>query len=415
MKNIITVAVILVLVIGVVVSLYTVASHEPTPRESLLLGFLLFTCSAFLTWLCTHLYSQRTMAQAIDAVRKEYEGNLRTYAKQAAEKVLNLSSQLDRLAATLELALKQISVSDSHADGTTSILLLRNQIHNTIFVLETLRAANDNSLSDWRGVIGEEIQKQHGLEQQIDDMREKLESLQTLQYQLEGTMNTETQMEMMEDRIQEVQQELEQKIGQLPFVSWRRQKIRRRRKVGVVCIACDSSTEIMIKTKPGSRRYWRCPSCKTFHDIVTQEGDDYDFNLAETEVVEVECVLCHSKHQLSLPLYPGVTLRTECPECDLSFDVARSKEGVKCCANPKKNLPEKFISKIRVLLPPRSNWEQGIHKRIAEKLGVSNGIVTQAITILIERGEVEAAPEGILDHSSVDDTPSSEPSTFKDM
>ena len=76
--------------------------------------------------------------------------NLRTYALKAAEKVNNLSEQLNRLSLYLEDDLQEES---NYSESSNQ------RIISAIHMIAMLKSVNDTSLSDWQGVIGEEIEE----------------------------------------------------------------------------------------------------------------------------------------------------------------------------------------------------------------------------------------------------------------
>ena len=75
------------LAMGIGLCLYVIAVAEPTPRESLLLAFVLTILSILGSWIAARVYSKVV-----------FNESLHVFARKAAEKVDNLSNELDRLA-----------------------------------------------------------------------------------------------------------------------------------------------------------------------------------------------------------------------------------------------------------------------------------------------------------------------------
>jgi hypothetical protein len=57
---------------------------------------------------------------------------------------------------------------------------------------------------------------------------------------------------------------------------------------------------------------------------------------------------------------------------------------------------EKDVLKVIRKLLPEQPWESGVHKNIAEKLGLNNKVVSQAIKILMDRGDFKQQKDGVF-------------------
>jgi DNA-binding MarR family transcriptional regulator len=58
-------------------------------------------------------------------------------------------------------------------------------------------------------------------------------------------------------------------------------------------------------------------------------------------------------------------------------------------------LDEALISKVQEDLPAQP-WPCGVHKVIAQQLGLSNGTVSHAIQVLIQRGLAKQQNDGVV-------------------
>ena len=155
-KDPIPLVVVGALAIGILISLYIAGARSLTATESLLLGILLSAASMLVSWLVTHIYSQASLEEAIKRATDANTENMRNYAVKAAEKVLNLSNELQRLNDALSAACDEAEDLKGYKD--TSVML-QERISSAVHNLETLRSMNDTFLSDWRGVIGEELDR----------------------------------------------------------------------------------------------------------------------------------------------------------------------------------------------------------------------------------------------------------------
>lgn len=82
----------------------------------------------------------------------------------------------------------------------------------------------------------------------------------------------------------------------------------------------------------------------------------------------------------------GTILKKEVDRGKIKVEYLRSKEN-SALPTPKKRLDFKTISLIKEKLPEQP-WQTGIHKIIAEELGLSNKIVTKTINYLVKNGHV---------------------------
>ncbi len=150
----------------VVVCIYVIGTETLTSRESALLSLVLTIFSVIATWVASHWYAEY-----------QQEATLRRYALQAAEKVNNLSSELNRLAYYL-----QEELESDQSENLRDVVHSRNErMSSAIHLIATLRVVNDGALSDWEGVIGEEIDRQREVrrerESEMQDVVEKVEEL----------------------------------------------------------------------------------------------------------------------------------------------------------------------------------------------------------------------------------------------
>src|SRR3989338_2281542 len=170
-ENLWITGVVVVLILAVVViCLWRITSSAPTANEVLLLGVLLTISSMAASWIASRYYSEVS-----------FNKNLRVFALKAAEKVTNLSNQLDRLILFL-----QQDAREGEFDTLGEALLAKNlRIESAIHAVSTLKSMNDTSLSDWQGVIGEELTAQREVQEEREevllDLVERLESLATNQ------------------------------------------------------------------------------------------------------------------------------------------------------------------------------------------------------------------------------------------
>jgi len=103
--------VIILFIAGVLGVLLYLSTGELTTRETGLLSTILTILSVIAAWVVSHLYSSSGHAKAIEEVKGAHQENLQTYALKAAEKVTNLSDQLNKLSIYLQ---EELENTDLH-------------------------------------------------------------------------------------------------------------------------------------------------------------------------------------------------------------------------------------------------------------------------------------------------------------
>ncbi|MFG1491416.1 hypothetical protein ABMA58_19350, partial [Oceanospirillum sp. HFRX-1_2] len=154
---------------------------------------ILTLLSILATWIVSFLYSESIHKTSIAEARESHQENLRTYALKASEKVTNLSDQLSQLSAFLE---EEIGSNDF--ETIQELVNSREQrIVSAIQMLSMLKSVNDTSLSDWQGVIGEELEEQREEKQELQEY--VLELTDRLERVLEREANQSTNNQVDND------------------------------------------------------------------------------------------------------------------------------------------------------------------------------------------------------------------------
>jgi hypothetical protein len=378
---------VIVLAGGLILCLYIAATRSLSSNETLMIGILVSIFSVLISWILTHLYSQITLRSSTEEVKQLHKENIHTYAVKAAEKVFNLSNELDRL----NNYLKNIDYS-SIDNAEIEVLVLNERLHATIHLADTLKSMNDTFLSDWKGVIGDEIRQQQYLEQQINEIQEQLESQQRTRELLEEHTISYEDLETVQQRIEEMERRLGEKISRLPF---RVRPVMRpvvRQDIPLECPNCASVNVSRLRTRKGARKLISCNNCGQSFKVEFEKDGSYKIEKVPHVDFTIACILCSCELRDTIPDYPGATRKITCSNCDLEVTVAKTKDGVNADAGYHKRLPRKFIEKVLENLPITTPWPKGIHKVIAERLHVSNSAVSGAIAILIEEGRVSNVP-----------------------
>lgn len=379
--------VVIGLLVGLGITLNVATTPNLSTNESLLLGILVSIFSILISWIVTHLYSQLSLKEVTEEVKRNHAENLNTYAEKAAEKVFNLSTEFDRLKDNLSNILDEI---EDQENIENTVLVLRERILLTIHLVETLRAMNDTFLSDWKGVIGDKIQKQQSLEIQIEEISKELNRQLAIKEELESKVVSYDEIESIQKHIDKIEQGLEQKLSALPFGvrTIPTTKKPKRKDVEIICPNCDSQNTVNIKPRNGARKTFHCEDCDTHVRVIFSNQVDYTTQIIPLKKLKVDCPLCKTQISEELPNIPGALKQVHCDQCDLHFLITMRKDGVNIKTGYTKNIPPKILDMVEERLPVQQPWEKGIHIKIAEELGLTNTVVNKAINTLIKQGKI---------------------------
>jgi hypothetical protein len=379
---------------GIGLSIYFISAGDLTSKESALVSVILTVLAILATWVITHIYTQSQHQKAIDEVQKSHLNNLRTYALKAAEKVNNLSNELNRLAAYLQEALEYDETTDNIHD---SLLSDRERIESAIHIINTLKSVNDTALSDWEGVIGEELDKQRvrqeEKEQELAELIDRLESLSDSQvdaqkYAEDTTQTLSREMESIRRDIRSMASTL----GLTPVRFTKPFPRKARVDVSTTCPQCGQPVEYRQKEDVKSVKTFKCKSCNA--QLVATYDRDNKFMLQKRVLAQeqVTCLICNTPITIQLDTVANASRLVQCTNCHSQLTATRTVSGItlktrKITPQPVSLTPE-ILELVRNTLPPQP-WPVGTSKLIAEKLGLPPRIVSEAIAKLTLRGDID--------------------------
>lgn len=375
------------------ICLWIAGTRQLTNTESVLLGVLLSAASMLVSWIVTHVYSVISVQDSVAEATQSYSDNIRTLGVRAAEKVLNLSNQLQRLSETLNSALED--ADESEATKQTVVLLLRERIQAAIYNLQTLKSMNDTFLSDWRGIIGDEIEKQEALERQIEILSLELRNQIRERESMRSAVVSNETLSALEGRINETEQRLTEKITALPFKVAVRSSKSAKEEISVTCPSCAKTISIRTRTKKGARKLVHCDNCKTYSRICASDDGEFDIASVPMFGFSEECPVCHVAIQSQIPDYTGAMHFIECTKCNMRLIASRASDGVnlRVPKDEQRKLPKSLYDAVFSRLPARP-WPVFIHKAIAAELGISNSVVSQLIGKIVEAGHFPLPTQG---------------------
>lgn len=385
-----------ILVLGAVASIILLGLYAQTPRENVLLSIVLAIFSILASWILSHYYSETGHKQVIEEVRNSHQENLRTYARKAAEKVENLSGELSRLSGLLQQELE----NDEYDNSETALISKQERLLSAIHIINTLKSANDTYLSDWRGVIGDE------LEQRQEEEEETQELLREVIDRIEGFVSKEGLASVPHSgATDEISREIEKihrdirnissAVGAVPVVRPRALG-RRRVEVEQPCPSCGELLHYKQRERKNTTKVVTCTSCEA--KAISRYAPDEGFHLEPVRLIEenVACPHCQGLCEVMLQNTTGSTDTIKCIHCGGEVRVSRAATEVR--TKPLEGVPkldEDLISSVEKKLPEQP-WPRHIHKKIASELNVSNNIAQAAIQELIRRGKFKLQIEGKL-------------------
>jgi hypothetical protein len=320
-------------IIGIIICLIYITTSSLSSKENLLLSILLTICSALISWIITVMYAKNENSVKIEEIKSSYKKDLRIYALKAAEKVDNLSNELNKLAVFLKDEL-----DEENENIKNDLYAKKERIKSSIHIIGTLKSINDKSLSDWNGVIPTE------LEERDEEERETTEKI----IEAKTKLNKISELpKSSEDKYSEIISELQREIDHLIFS-----------KTGNYTYSKNAKA---YKTKVISN----CPNCG--HILIYKQRPQSN---------SIKSVRCTSCDKVSLSKWSES--RSFYLELDEGSNVLRKK--------PKKlKFDEELIQAVSNKLP-KQPWPKGVHKKIKDELGISNYKLKGIINILIDRG-----------------------------
>ena len=378
-----------VVLLGILLCLYIIATRELNASESLLLSLVLTILSLIGSWVASRYYSEIS-----------FNNNLRIFALKAAEKVNNLSNELDRLSVYLQHELE----STDYETLKEELLARDMRIEGAIHIINTLKSVNDRSLSDWQGVIGEELNAQREeREEREEDLRELVDRVETLSIQLGNTADERNSLTAaLKSEVESIKTDLRVVTSQIGGVPIRRPTKPPRQELEFKCPHCSRELKYRQRPKANSFKVLKCQGCNT--RLLSQYKDD-KFVLIEANptIEEVGCPLCGELSSTELGSIPGNATTVECSNCSSTIRLTRSPKGVVVkiadtqtqSEVASKEIDEELLERVRVAMPPQP-WPTGARRKAAEQLGMPVSLVGKAINELMIRGIFKAQVEGKL-------------------
>ena len=280
------------------------------------------------------------------------------------------------------------------------------RLESTIHIINTLKSVNDTSLSDWQGVIGEELEEQREERAEREQAAmEQVASLAAKLGQIEATQKSTADIHL---EIDALRRELSYAMAgsgvtlPLPRV-WRTRPV-----VEVACPSCGAPVKYKQKTNVRSVKATKCSRCETRLVARYDEERGHYLTLRTAVLERIDCPNCGNSCEAEVDPVPGSGTKVACNSCGTELVVVRATDGIRVRVGGLPKLaPQAFsqelIAKIRRKLPVQP-WPTGIHKSVATELGILPQVVSTVITKLIADGVFLPQVDG-----KVIDTPATVP------
>ncbi len=351
------------------------------------------------SWLVSDMYSSNQHKIAIEEVQEAHRTNLRTYALKAAEKVTNLSNELSRLSTYLQ---QELDCSD-YRNVEEELQAKEERLESSIHIIKTLKSVNDTSLSDWQGVIGEE------LEEQREENHERELELRAALAQMERTLESQVaELGAKQQSTPDIRAELDSMRKELrllmsaaggivlPFPRFSKA----RTVVESKCPVCGAATHYKQSSSGARIKAVRCDQCQSRLVAKYDEQKGHYLSVRSPVNEEFTCPSCGAVGKLALDPVPGGNATGQCPGCGCGISLVRVTDGVRVrrLEQPPIQpapLSKEIIEQVRSRLPAQP-WPKGVHKEVATDLGIPLATVRHAIEELIIRGNFSPQEDGVV-------------------
>jgi hypothetical protein len=382
---------ILVLIFGValIAILYLLSSVKLTDREISLFSTALAILSMACSWLITDIYSQKSKTSALEEARDFHKNSLKTYVINASEKVNNISNELDRLSSRLK------KISNDHKDSTsTDVLIISERVTSATHIIEALKSVNDTAISDWRGIIGEEIKTFRQKEAE-----EKEKEISSIMLRIENLEAIDSEDENSSQSVLDARWHLDELLSERGIILNKDKKIQH---ITRKCPKCRTNIGFDQHTRHSNFRQLTCPKVTCNAHLVSQYDEtskNFELVCPEQHNHNIKCSNCLEEHSVDIINYDDAIVKHHC-DCGNVISLKYFKGEVidtkpDEAQQPKIELTPELVERVRSRLPEQP-WEKDIHKIVAREAGISNSLATRIIKRLVTDGIVYDQVDGEL-------------------
>lgn len=418
--TVIKIAVIVTSCVCWIIAFLSIRRTNLSTTESTLLGFILTIFSVLAGWLITHFYSTEQQKTAIEEAQEHHKETLRTFALKAAEKVNNLSNELSKLA----IFMNDILDADFEK-SEENLLAIEERLVSAIHIINTLKSINDTALSDWKGVIGDEIQQQQQQEKQAitDYIQSTTKEIEALRLAIESiksdTTGKQLESALLTKEILSLQHNIKMAASRISDNNQFGSRVPKRKNATnlISCPTCQADLSYSQRNKAGTVKVVSCAHCRNKF-LSKPIGDDL-FSIEPIQVIKesIGCPDCLCSFIVDLPNRPGSAIETKCGNCGAGLRIIRAHDEIRIKPynpqsiaasqaintnlgqqSPTQTLPKldpELLEKVKLALPPQP-WPVDTHKKVGASLGLDPATVRFAINELIKTKQVHYQLDGNL-------------------
>jgi len=384
-----TLTVSLGLLVGILFCLWRITRGVGTQTEALLLSVILTIASTLASWVVSNYYANYS-----------YDENLRVFALKASEKVTNLSNELTRLSVFLQQELE----SEDYDSPREELLHRDARIEAAIHIINTLKSVNDKSLSDWQGVIGEEIsaklEVQEEREEHLRELLERVESLPAETLAEYGNQRHSDAAVGVRSELESIRKDIRMLATQVSGVPLRTTFAKAQR-VKLQDPWPLSSSMVSYKQRPveNSIKSTACKHCgaKLFSQYLNGQ---FVLQVRAPRPETFTCPACKQQTSATVDPVPGAQQLSPCTHCGAELRICRASSGISVditdTLQPSDELyDEEFLQRVKETMPPQP-WATGAAKLAARTLGITPRRLSGAISELVRRGVFKLQMDGEL-------------------
>ena len=321
---------IFILSVGIASCIFMVAFAELTNKESALLGIVLTMLSFVSSWLVSRHFSDRSHKQAIEEVKEQHSSNLRTYALNAAEKVNNLSNELAKLSVYLQQELEEDGEDLSTEELYNSSY---ERIESAVHIVNTLKSVNDTYLSDWKGVIGEELnekfEEQQERENELKELVQKVELI-LKNKPAEQAQSSVNDVQKLSKQINDIRRDLNLTLNSVSGTFVRPARHFSTIKKEVVfknCPNCNFEIKYKQRPKGSSFKLITCENCSAKLNAIWREEQGFLLEPERLISETYDCPSCNFSIVTDLTSRPHGKAVTACSNCGTQSQISRTVDG----------------------------------------------------------------------------------------
>lgn len=392
--------IIAILSLGILGCLIYIGTAKIDNQSAALVSIILTILSIAASYITSQHFSEKGHKEAIEEVKAQHVENLKTYAINAAEKVDNLSKELHRLANYLEDELTKEYDDFSHGFRART-----EKIESSVHIIETLKSVNDTSLSDWRGVIPEELEEKEvevkEREEELKDLIARIEELGSLdsREKTDGEKYIKHEIKSLKQEIIDVTR----KIDGVRIRPIRIPKKPLKESVCLPCPACQKEISYQQRPMPKSFKPLTCQVCGAKFTARWYAESGFVLEPDTDKEENIICPGCAANFSTTLSSLVFSIKQLTCPHCNslikltrnINNITAKNLTGLSPQIKYVEQLSEETIQKILDKMPPQP-WPKGANKIIIEELKLTTNVYNQAIKELMRRGLFHPQIDGVL-------------------